>query len=466
MQLRFLGGAGAVGGSKLLVEHEGHRLLLDCGLFQGLKRLRLHNRSPLGVASRSIDAVVLTRAHSAHCGFLPRLVELGFEGPVYATPATVQLCRLLLPETGRVLEEDAHRANALGYGKHVPAQPLYTEAAARRALQLLQPCDFDVEIAPAPGFRLRLRRCGQSLGAASVQLRCGAHSLLYAGTLGRAHDALLHAPAPAEAAELLLVEATHGQRDYRSADALARLARLVHRSVARAGVLLLPAHALGDAPRLLQAIHRLKCARRIPDLPVHLDHAIATEVLALHAAHGDESRLDAAACRELLQGVQVAANPHEAATLAARPGPCVLIAIEDVVCGRAMAEHLKRLAPLPQHAIAYCGWQPAGTRGAALLAGQTRIKVQGEWIAVCAEVQSLHGLNGHADRKDLLDWVAALPRAPRQVYLTPGEPQAADSLRQAIEERCQWPCAVPEHLEVMHLREPEPEALERLGAAG
>lgn len=465
MQLRFLGGAGAVGGSKLLVEHEGRRLLLDCGLFQGLKQLRLHNRSPLGVASRSIDAVVLTRAHGAHCGFLPRLVELGFDAPVYATPATVALCRVLLPETGRVLEEDAHRANALGYGKHVPAQPLYTEAAARRALQLLRPCPFDTDIAAAPGFTLRLRRCGQSLGAASVQLRCGAHSLLYAGTLGRQHDPLLQAPAAAEAAELLLVEATHGQRDCRSAEALARLARLVHRTAARGGVLLLPVHALDDAPRVLQALHRLRSLRRIPELPVHLDHAIAAEVLALHAAHADELRIGAAACLELLQGVQVAANAHEAATLAARPGPRILIAVDDVVCRPAMAEHLKRLAPQPQHAIAYCGWQPAGTRGAALLGGQTHIKLHGEWIPMRAEVQPLHGLNGHADRKNLLEWIAALPRAPRQVYLTPGEPAAADSLRQAIEERCQWPCAVPEHLEVTHLREPAPATLERLGAA-
>lgn len=464
MQLRFLGGAGAVGGSKLLVEHEGRRLLLDCGLFQGLKQLRLHNRSPLGVASRSIDAVVLTRAHGAHCGFLPRLVELGFDAPVYASPATVQLCRLLLPESGRALEQEAQLANALGYGKHVPAQPLYTEAAARRALQLLRPCPFDAEFAPVPGFTMRLRRCGQSLGAASVQLHCGSHALRYAGTLGRQDDPLLRPPASAEAAELLLLEATHGQREYRSAEALARLARLVHRTAARGGVLLLPVHALDDAPRVLQAIHGLRCARRIPDLPVHLDHAIATEVLALHAAHADELRIGAAACRELLQGVHVAANAYEAAGLAARPGPCILVAVEDVVCSRALAEHLKRLAPLPQHAIAYCGWQPAGTRGAALLDGQTRIKVQGDWIPVRAEVQSLHGLNGHADRKDLLDWVAALPRAPRQIYLTPGEPAAADSLRQAIEERCQWPCAVPEHLEVTHVREPE--ALERQAAAG
>ena len=466
MQLRFLGGAGAVGGSKLLVEHEGCRVLLDCGLFQGLKQLRLHNRSPLGVASRSIDAVVLTRAHAAHCGFLPRLVDLGFDGPVYATPATLQLCRLLLPETGRVLEEEARGANMLGYGKHRPAQPLYTEDMARRALQLLRPCPFDEDVAPAPGFTMRLRRCGQSLGAASVQLRCASHSLLYAATLGRQDDALMRAPAAPDAAELLLVEAIHGRREQRSADALARLAKLVARTAARGGVLLLPAHAAGDVQRLLLAIQQLKQARRIPDLPLHLDHAIAAEVLELYAAHAEELRIDAAACRALLQGVQVAASPDEAAAFAAQPGPRILIAVEDVVCGRVMANHLKQVAPLPRHAIAYCAWQPAGTRGAALLAGAQRIKLHGEWLPVRAEVQALHGLSGHADRADLLDWIVALPRAPRQIYLTPGEPEAADSLRQAIEERRRWPCVVPEHLELTHLRQPEHRTLASHSVAG
>lgn len=466
MQLRFLGGAGAVGGSKLLVEHEGRRLLLDCGLFQGLKQLRLHNRSPLGVASRSIDAVVLTRAHAAHCGFLPILVDLGFDGPVYATPATLQLCQLLLPETGRVLEQEAHQANTLGYAKHRPAMPLYTEAMARRALQLLRPCPFDEEVVPASGFRMRLRRCGQSLGAASVQLQCAAHALLYAATLGGQDDPLLRPPTAPEAAELLLVEAIHGQREQRSADALARLAKLVTRTAARGGVLLLPAHAAGDVQRLLLAIQQLKQAQRIPDLPLHLDHAIAAEVLGLYAEHADELRIDAAACRALLQGVQVASNANEATALAALPGPRIVIAVDDVVCGRVMAAHLKRVAPLSRHAIAYCAWQPAGTRGAALLAGAQRIKLQGEWLAVRAEVQALHGLSGHADRSDLLAWITALPRAPRQIYLTPGEPEAADSLRQAIEERRHWPCAVPEHLEVTHLREPEPQALESQDVAG
>lgn len=450
MQLRFLGGAGTVTGSKLLVEQRGRRLLLDCGLFQGLKQLRLLNRASLGVPSRSIDAVVLTQAHGAHSAFLPRLVALGFVGPVYASAATAQLCRWLWPEAGRRFEEEARLANALGYSKHEPALPLYTETQAHQALQHLQPRALDETFEPLPGFALRLRAAGQALGATSVQLQCGAHALLYAGTLGRADDPLLRAPAPAEATELLLVASTAGKRAHRWPEALARLSQLIARCAARGGKLLLPADAAGGVQRLLHAIHLLKSAQRIPDLPVWLDNRIAADVLSAYGDHVDELQLDAQACLAMLQGVRIAADDDEAQALATLPGPGILIAIEGVVCSHALAQHLKVLAPQPHHAIAYSSHMPAGTRGAALLAGEGRIKIQGEWIPVQAEVQALDGLSGHADRQGLLDWILALPRSPKQLYLM-GEPVAADSLRRAVAERRPWPCSVPEHLELVHL---------------
>ena len=455
MQLRFLGGAGTVTGSKLLVEHRSRRLLLDCGLFQGVKQLRLHNRTSLGVPSRSIDAVVLTQAHAAHSAFAPRLIALGFKGPVYASAATVQLCQLLWPAAGRRFEEEARLANALGYSKHLPALPLYTEDQAHQALERLQPCAFDDDFEPAPGFALRLRPAGQALGAAQLHLRCGTHGLLYVSTLGRSGDPLLRAPVPPEATEVLLVASTYGRRAHRWPDALLRLSRLVVRTAARGGVLLLPADAAGGAQRLLQALHLLKSAGRIPELPVWLDDRIATEVLSVYGSHPDESRLDAPACQTLLQGVHVAQSDAEALMLADMPGPGILIAIEGVACGRALAQHLKRLAPQARHAIAYSSYQPAGTRAAALLAGEARIKVQGEWVPVQAEVQALDGLSGHADRQSLLDWILASPRAPQQVYLMQGEPEAADSLRQAIAERRPWPCSVPEYQELAHWGEAE-----------
>jgi metallo-beta-lactamase family protein len=464
MQLRFLGGAGSVTGSKVMVEHEGRRLLLDCGLFQGLKQLRLHNRSALAVPSRSIDGVVLTQAHLAHSGFLPRLVELGFEGPVHATPATVELCQLLLPEAGRLLEEEARQANQVGYTKHAPARALYTEAMAMQALQRLQPHRHDELFEPVPGFIARLRPSGQVLGAASVHLRCGSHSMLYAGALGRADDPLLHAPAPPEGADQLLVEATYGNRQHRLPDAMARLSKLIGRTAARGGVVLLPAHAAGPAQLLLHAIRQLKASGRIPDLPVYLDSRIAADVVSVYQRHPEELRLDAPSCQALLQDVEVAKSTEEALALSRLKVPGILIAIEGVAYGRALAQHLKLLAPDPRNAIAFTSFQPAGTRGAALLAGKPQIKVQGDWISVRAEVLALDGLSGHADRHGLLDWILALPHAPKHVYLMQGEPEAADSLRQAIAERQAWPCSVPEYLELANIREDE--ALEHQGMPG
>ena len=320
MQLRFLGGAGSVTGSKVIVEHEGRRLLLDCGLFQGLKQLRLHNRSALAVPSRSIDAVVLTQAHLAHSGFLPRLVELGFEGEVHATPATVELCQLLLPEAGRLLEEEARQANQVGYTKHAPARPLYTEALAMQALQRLQPRRHDELFEPVPGFTARLRPSGQALGAASVHLRCGSHSMLYAGALGRTDDPLLRAPAPPEVTDQLLVEATYGNRQHRLPDAMARLAKLIGRTATRGGVVLLPAHAGGPAQLLLHAIRQLKTSGRIPDLPVHLDSRIAADVVSIYQRHPEELRLDAQACGSLLDNVEVAQSTDEALALSRLTG--------------------------------------------------------------------------------------------------------------------------------------------------
>ncbi len=452
MQLRFLGGAGTSTGSKLLVERDGHRLLLDCGLFQGLKQWRLRNRSALAVPSSSIDAVLLTRADLAHSGFLPRLVELGFRGPVFATPATVALCHRLLPEAGRLQEEEARLANQLGYSRHVPALPLYTEAAARQALQQLQPCAPGQDFEPLPGWTARLAPSGQSLGAASVHLRGALHSLLYAPTLGRADDALLPAPAPPADAQLLLLGAAYGNRHHRPADALARLAKLIARTSARGGTLLLPTPPDSTLLRLLQGIAQLKAAARIPDVPVHLESALGMELVALHGRHAAQTRLTPADYQQLLRRAGVQPLPSRPDL----PAPGIVVVIEDMVHGGPLATHLKQLLPDARHAIAFSTQQPPGTRGAALLAGEPQIKLHGDWIGARAEVLALDGLCGHADRQGLLDWLGQLRAAPRHLYLMHSEPEAADSLRQAIAETRDWPCSVPEHLEMVHQREAVP----------
>jgi metallo-beta-lactamase family protein len=448
MQLRFLGGAGHVSGAKVLVERGGCRLLVDCGLFQGLKQLRLRNWSALPVPSGSIDAVVLTHAHIDHSGFLPRLVELGFKGPVYVSSATADLCRLLLPETGRLQEEEARFANQQGYSKHDPAMPLYTETAAQAALERLQVRAFHEEFEPAPGFTVRLRPAGHVLGAASVTVRGGGHTVLLSGDLGARDDLVMRPPSPPDAADYVVLESTYGHRKHSVHDAMARLARLVNRSAARGGVVVMPAFAAGRAQLLLRAIRLLKAAQRIPDLPVYLNSPVVAEVVALYGRHVGEHRLSAEECTSMLDGVTIAQGEDEAMALNHLSAPAILIAAEGVANGGRVMHHLKAYAQDARHAIAFVGHQAAGTRGAALLAGHSQVKIHGDWIAVRAEVCGLDGLSGHADRQELLDWVLALPNAPQHLYLMHGEPEAADSLRQALAERRPWDCSVPECLEL------------------
>ena len=451
MQLRFLGGTGTVTGSKYLVEHEGRQLLVDCGLFQGLKQLRLRNWAPLPVNAASIDAVVLTHAHIDHSGFVPRLLELGFRGKVFATPATAELCGLLLPDSGHLQEEEARYANRHGFSKHAPALPLYTEESARRALKRFEVRDFGQPFEPLPGFELRFAHAGHILGAASLHLRCGAHSILFSGDLGRSDDIVMRPPAAPEGADCVLVESTYGNRSHAAEDTLGRLADVVQRTAARGGIVLVPAFAVGRAQTLLHVIQQLKAARRIPDLPVFLNSPMAADVTAIFQRHAGEHRLSADEARAVTAGVKIVNSEDESRALNSLRYPSIIVSASGMATGGRVVHHLKAYAPDARNAIVFAGYQAAGTRGSSIVGGAKEVKIHGGWVPVNAEVARLDGLSAHADREDLLAWVAALPRAPRHVWVTHGEPEAADALRQAIEERHRWPCSVPEYLEVTTL---------------
>jgi metallo-beta-lactamase family protein len=452
MQLQFLGATGTVTGSKYLVEHAGHRLLVDCGLFQGLKQLRLRNWAPLPVPAESIDAVVLTHAHLDHSGFIPRLVDLGFQGKVFATPATAELCELLLPDSGHLQEEEARYANRHGFSKHTPALPLYTQDMARQALARFELRDFDTDFEPAPGFAARFSHAGHILGAASVHLRGATGSLMFSGDLGRSDDLVMKPPALPEAADLVLVESTYGDRSHAGEDPLAQLAEVVCRTAARGGVVIIPAFAVGRTQTLLHAIQRLKAARRIPDMPVYLNSPMAADVTAIFLRHAAEHRLSIEDCRAMCAGVHIVNTETDSRMLNRLRYPGIIVSASGMATGGRVVHHLKAFAPDARNAIVFAGFQAAGTRGAALVAGARQVKIHGEWVPVRAEVGAIDGLSAHADREGLLSWIAALPRSPRHVYVTHGEPVAADSLRQAIEERHRWPCSVPEYLETATAR--------------
>lgn len=450
MHIDFLGGTDTVTGSKYLLSHVGRRLLVDCGLFQGVKHLRLRNREPLPVDAAAIDAVLLTHAHIDHSGFIPRLVQLGFRGQVYCTEATRVLCELLLPDSGHLQEEEAAYANRHGFSRHKPALPLYTEQEARDALKYFVALPFDTECSPWEGWSWRLAHAGHILGAASPRIGWQGGSILFSGDLGRNDDLVMRPPAPSSPADYVVIESTYGDRCHPVGDTLEDLAGVVNRTAARGGVVVVPAFAVGRAQTLLHALQILKKSRRIPDLPLYLNSPMATDVTGFYRSHMDEHRLSALQCDALRKEVHIVRTVEESMRLNALDYPSVIVSASGMAAGGRVLHHLKAYAPHARNTILFAGFQAAGTRGAALVGGAREVKIHGSYIPVRAEVACLDTLSAHADREQLLGWVAE-QTSPRQVFVTHGEPVAADSLRLAIEERFGWPCRVPEYLEAREL---------------
>jgi metallo-beta-lactamase family protein len=451
MRLTFLGGTGTVTGSKYLLEQGGQRLLVDCGLFQGLKQLRLRNWEGLPVPPASIAAVVLTHAHLDHSGYLPRLVQLGCTGKIHGSAASHDLCGLLLPDSARLLEEEAEYANRHGFSRHDPALPLYTEADANAALKLFGAHRFDEAFEPIPGVRVRLRRAGHLLGAASVRVEWDGGAILFSGDLGRDHDMLMNPPEPPEAADTVVIESTYGDRSHPSIDPLAAIADVVSRTAARGGVVVIPSFAVGRAQMLLHALHLLKEDRRIPDLPVFLNSPMAADATRIYAAHAAEHRLTPAQCKAMCGAAKIVNSVEESIRLNSIRMPAVIVSASGMASGGRVLHHLKAFAPDPRNSILFAGYQAAGTRGAAIVAGAASVKIHGAYVPIRAEVATIGALSGHADRDELLAWIGRLPTAPRRVFVTHGEPVAADALRQAIEERHRWPCSVPEYRDAIDL---------------
>lgn len=451
MRLTFLGAAGTVTGSKYLLEHGGQRVLVDCGLFQGLKQLRLRNWDRLPVDPREIDAVVLTHAHIDHSGYLPALARQGFRGPVFCTEATRDLCALLLPDAGHLQEEDASYANRQGFSKHKPALPLYTEEDAREALRLLRPQPFGQAFEPATGLQVRFSAAGHILGAASLHVRWESGSLLFSGDLGRDDDLLMRPPEPPPAADHVVIESTYGDRLHAREDPATGLAEAISRTAARGGIVVIPAFAVGRAQSLMYVLACLKRDRRIPDLPVFLNSPMAADTTEIYRKHRDLHRLTAQQCRLMCGAAKVVNSVEESRKLNELRFPAVIISASGMATGGRVVHHLKAMAPDHRNTILLAGYQAAGTRGAALAGGAREIKIHGAYVPVRAEVVSLGALSAHADREELLRWIGRLPRSPKRVFITHGEPVAADSLRLAIEEAHRWPCTVPESMQAVEL---------------
>jgi metallo-beta-lactamase family protein len=456
--LTFLGATRTVTGSKYLVQHGATRLLVDCGLFQGLKELRLRNWSEHPIDPADIEAVVLTHAHLDHSGYLPRLVAQGFRGRIFCTPGTAELCRLVLPDAARIEEEDARQANRHGYSRHSPALPLFTEPDALRALTQLQPVGYDRPMPVADGMTATFINAGHLLGSSFVRLAIDGVQVLFGGDLGRYDRPVLPDPTPVAEADVLLLESTYGDRVHASGDQGATLGRIVVETASAGGRLIVPAFAIGRVEEVLYWIKRLEEEKRIPELPVYLDSPMAAEALRYYSQRSREldpdlrpegRRVNAFATSRF----HVVETPERSKALVASEGPAIVVSSSGMASGGRVLHHLVRALPDAKNTVLFVGYQAAGTRGWRLVRREPTVKIHGRSIEVRARIEQIDWLSAHADPQEILRWLGGFSRPPATTYIVHGEPAAQDALAATLRERLRWRVQVPEYLEQVDLAE-------------
>ena len=451
MKLTFLGATETVTGSKDLLEGAGLRILIDCGLFEGTKNLRLRNWAPLPFPIDTLDAVILTHAHIDHSGYLPVLARMGYRGPVYASAGTTDLCGVMLRDSARLQEEEAAFANRHGYSKHHPALPLYTLDDALRVLKQFAPCDFDEPVRLSDQVSFRLLPAGHILGAACAVLSIDGKLIAFSGDLGRFNDPIMREPTPLTHADYLVVESTYGDRLHADSDPVAELEAIFTRTFKHGGVVIIPSFAVGRAQAILHYIAQLKASGRMANVPVFLDSPMAIAVTDLYRRHLREHRLTMSQSDAIAKAATMISTVDQSKEVTGRRGPMVVIAGSGMVTGGRVLHHLKAFGPDARNTIVLVGYQAAGTRGAALEAHSPTLKIHGEYIPIRAKVESISSLSAHADYSETLAWLSSFSTPPERTFITHGEPAAADALRRRIEEKLRWRCEVPTYLEAVEL---------------
>lgn len=441
--VQFLGAAGTVTGSKHLVEVEGKKVLLDCGLFQGLKELRKRNWNHFPAEPATLDAVVLSHAHIDHSGYLPLLVRKGFRGPVYCTPGTRTLLQILLPDSAHIQEEQAAYANRKKFSKHHPAEPLYTARDAENALRLIKVRSYGELFTAAKGVDVLFRRAGHILGSATVELQIGEQpkKLVFSGDLGRWGRPMLRDPEFVLDADVLLMESTYGNRDHPLENARDELARIVNEAAERKGAILIPAFAVGRTQELLWYLNELEEAGRIPKLPTFVDSPMATNATEVFCRHPEDHDIDMKLlmdehrCPLCCRPPTFTRTPAESKALNHRKGPLIIISASGMATNGRVVHHLERRLPDKKTTILLVGFQAIGTRGRTLQDGAKMVRMFGREIPVNAHIEQIHGLSAHADRGELLRWVDGFEQPPKRIYLVHGEPESAEAFRATLQER-------------------------------
>jgi metallo-beta-lactamase family protein len=454
--LTFLGAAGTVTGSKHLLDLGDHRVLVDGGLFQGLKELRLRNWAAFPIDPKRVDAVVLTHAHLDHCGYLPRLVAGGFRGRIFCTAGTRDLCTLVLPDSAHIQEEDARLANRRGFSKHSPALPLYTELDAARTLTQLQPVGYERPMPVVPGVEVEFLNAGHLLGSAYARITIGDKTILFGGDLGRYGRPVLPDPAPVAETDVLLLESTYGDRLHEPDDGGVRLAAIVNQTVQRNGRVIIPSFAVGRVEELLYWLRRLERSKQIPTLPVYVDSPMAAGALQFYTQRCNELDADLRSGEHEASAfgterMTVVASAQESMELVSSSTPAIVIAASGMATGGRVLHHLAAGLPNPNNTVLFVGYQSAGTRGRQLCDGARKVKIQGQEVPVAARIERLDSMSAHADVGEIMRWLSGFSRPPTMTYLVHGEPAGLEALGARIQTDLGWPIHIAGYLEKVEL---------------
>jgi len=474
--IQFLGAAGTVTGSKHLINtgaepsgKDGFQTLIDCGMFQGAKEWRERNWQDTPVPARDIDVLVLTHAHIDHCGWIPRLVKEGFRGPIYATPATIDLCGILLPDSGHLQEEDAEFYNKHKKSKHDPALPLYTSEEAQNCLQYFRPLQFEVTKQLSPEISFRFVRAAHILGSSMVELALNANGqsrrLLFTGDIGRVRDQniapgkVVHSgPTEGETADILVMESTYGNRQHPTDDPRPQLAALIRQTVQRGGTVIVPAFAVERTQKFLFMLKELMESKQIPQIPVYCDSPMAIKAVEIFLAHTDECSEDT--CRLVTQygsplnwpGFTFALTREESKKINDSKYPSIIISSSGMVTGGRIQHHLAQRLPDPKNTVIFIGFQAPGTRGFTIKSGAPTVKIFGETVPIRAQVAALEQFSDHADPPELLEWLRTFPKKPGVTYLVHGEPAAASQLRDTMTKELGWNVQVAQWMQKVEVK--------------